>query len=515
LSGTRAALAALGAILLCADASAGKLLDYIRNYDLNNYALGLAVTNSESPYAGAENSTYGYPYLTSFRNAAFTRDWLLIDDGDVGVRWVGQNDWVLGLVARIDTGGFGNSDSAALDGLFARQWALEMGPLIGWRRWPIQLEYKLYTEVLSRHDGLTGELKFSWPTQYSWGYVVPYVKIRHQDSSYNDYYYGVSSAEATPTRPEYEPGASTSLVAQLRAGYALNERWLLTGYVQSEWLGSEIVDSPIVDKSQLWSVNLGLAYNADLFQPREYSGEIFEVPRFELRVSAFRNSISSSIVQRTDDGEITDEIDLENTLGLEDEATVWQLDATYRIGRYHQMELGYYELGRAATTTLESDLDTRGEVFDSGVVVNASSSARIAKIAYSYSLMSDAQKRLGVVAGVHITKVKTEISAPDTGQLVRANVSTPLPVIGLFGGISIGRKMQLEAKINFFRMDFDSYEGSLNYVYLGLQRSLGEYGSIGVGYNYYAMYLEARNEDLNGQLRLKHHGPLLFLGLNF
>ncbi|MEQ9562116.1 MAG: MipA/OmpV family protein, partial [Woeseiaceae bacterium] len=430
MSGSRTAMTLLGAILLSADASAGKLLDYIRNYDLNNYALGFAVTNSQSPYTGAENSTYGYPYLTSFRNAAFTKDWLLVDDGDLGVRWVGKNDWVLGLVGRVDTGGFGNSDSAALDGLFARQWAVEMGPLIGWRRWPVQLEYKLYTEIFDRHDGLIGELKFSVPKQYAWGYVVPYVKIRHQDSSYNDYYYGVSPAEATPTRPVYEPGASTGLVVQLRAGYAINERWLLTGHVQSEWLGSEIVDSPIVDKSQLWSINLGLAYNADLFQPREYSGETFKVPRFDLRVSAFRNSISSSILQRTDDGQITDEIDLEDTLGLEDEATVWQLDATYRIGKYHEIDLGYYELGRAATTTLESDLAVREEVFDSGAVVNSSSSVRISKIAYAYSLMSDSQKQLGVVAGLHVTHVKTEIASPDTGQLVRSNVSAPLPVIG-------------------------------------------------------------------------------------
>jgi hypothetical protein len=298
-------------------------------------------------------------------------------------------------------------------------------------------------------------------------------------------------------------------------GYAINERWLLTGFLESEWLGSEIVDSPIIDKSQLWSVNLGLAYNADLFQPREYTGETFDVPRFELRVSAFRNSISSSILQKTEDGEITDEIDLENNLGLEDEATVWQLDGTYRIGTYHQLELGYYELGRAATTTLDSDLETGSEVFTSGSVVNSSSSARIAKLAYAYSLMSDAQKELGVVVGLHVTNVKTEISSPDTGQIVRSNVSTPLPVIGLFAGINVGRKMQLEGKINFFRMDFDSYEGSLNYVYLGLQRALGRYGSIGVGYNYYSMNLESRNEELNGLLRLKHSGPLLFLGVNF
>lgn len=503
------------ATLIPGNAVAGKLLDYIRNYDLNNYALGVAFTTGESPYTGAENSTYGYPYLTTFTNAAFTRDWLLVNDGDVGVRWVSKSDWVLGLVARADTGGFGNSDAPELEGLFQRQWTVEMGPLVGWRGWPVQIEYKLYSEILSRHNGLTGDLTFSLPFQRSWGYVVPYVKLRHQDSDYNDYYFGVSPAEATATRPAYTPGSSNNVIAKLQAGYAISERWLLTGYVESEWLGDSIVNSPIVDEDQLWSVNVGLAYNADLFQPREYAGGVTDTRRFEFRVSAFRNSIESSILQRTEDGEITDEIDLESTLGLDDNETVWQFDGSYRIGNYHQVEFGYYELGRAATTTLDSDLSSRGETFAAGAVVNSRSSARIAKVAYSYSLMRDAQKELGVTAGLHMTKAETEISEPETGQITSSNLSTPLPVIGLFGSVAVGQKMQLEGKVSVFRMDFDIYEGSLNYVYLGLLRSLGQHGSVGIGYNYYSMTLGSIDAELSGELRLKHHGPLLFLSANF
>lgn len=502
-------------ILFSAEAGAGKILDYIRNYDLNNYALGVAVTTSESPYTGADNSTYGYPYLTTFTNAAFTRDWLLVNDGDLGVRWVSKSDWVLGLVARADTGGFGNSDAPELQGLFQRQWSLEMGPLVGWRGWPVQIEYKLYADILNRNNGLTGDLTFSLPSQHSWGYLVPYIKLRHQDSDYNDYYFGVSPAEVTPSRPAYAPGSSTSVIAKLQAGYALSERWLVTGYVESEWLGSAVVDSPIVDENQIWSVNLGLAYNADLFQPRAYTGEVFQTPRVEIRVSAFRNSIESSILQKTEDGEITDEIDLESTLGLDDNETVWQFDGTFRIGTYHRIELGYYELGRAATTTLDSAFTSGGETFDSGMVVNSRSSAKIAKVAYAYSLMSDAQKELGVIAGIHVTKAETEIASPDTGQVVSSKLSAPLPVIGMFGSVSIGRKIQLEGKVSVFRMSFDIYEGSLNYVYLGLRRSLGQYGGFGIGYNYYSMRLGSNDAALSGELRLKHKGPLLFLSAQF
>ena len=68
------------------DARAGSLIDFIRDYDLNDYSLGLAVSVSQIPYEGASSSTYAYPYLTSFSHSAFTDDWLLIRDENLGFR---------------------------------------------------------------------------------------------------------------------------------------------------------------------------------------------------------------------------------------------------------------------------------------------------------------------------------------------------------------------------------------------------------------------------------------------
>ena len=96
-------------------AVAGPLLDYIRTYDLNDYAFGIAIAVEENPYTGAETGTFAYPYLTSFRDSALTNDWLLVRDGDVGLRWISEDgDWELGAVARLQTLGLGNSDAPEL-----------------------------------------------------------------------------------------------------------------------------------------------------------------------------------------------------------------------------------------------------------------------------------------------------------------------------------------------------------------------------------------------------------------
>ena len=101
-------------LLLATSANADGVLDHIRNYDLNDYALGLAYTVQESPYRGADSKGFAYAYLTSFRHSAFTDDWLLLTDGDVGARWVNDAGWVLGGVVRVRTEG---TDTTLLDEL--------------------------------------------------------------------------------------------------------------------------------------------------------------------------------------------------------------------------------------------------------------------------------------------------------------------------------------------------------------------------------------------------------------
>ena len=73
--------------------AAAGILDFIRDYDLNDYALGVSVLVSQSEYRGADTSVIPYPYLTSFQHQAFTDDWLILSDGDLGLRRVNDEGY--------------------------------------------------------------------------------------------------------------------------------------------------------------------------------------------------------------------------------------------------------------------------------------------------------------------------------------------------------------------------------------------------------------------------------------
>jgi len=64
-------------------------------------------------------------------------------------------------------------------------------------------------------------------------------------------------------------------------------------------------------------------------------------------------------------------------------------------------------------------------------------------------------------------------------------------------------------------MDVDRYEGSLNFATLELSRRFGEHVSAGVGYNYYGLKLTSSNDDLRGALRVRHHGPIVYVAAGF
>ncbi|MDX1403584.1 MAG: MipA/OmpV family protein [Woeseiaceae bacterium] len=510
-----ARLVLLVTLLTSKNTMAGALLDYLRDYDLNDYALGITISGSQSPYVGGETSAIAYPVLTSFHDSAFTDDWLLIREGDIGIRYVTENQWEFGIIGRVQTLGLGTSDSPRLIGLDDRKWGLETGPMIGYRGRPVHINVKAYTEIMGHHDGLISQLQFSLPREFERGYLVPGIEFILQGEDYVNYYFGVSETETEPLRPEYRAGAALNTSLIVRWGYEISDKWLLYGNLGLEFLDSEIKDSPIVDKDELWSASISVAYNNDIFQPRIFPTDIPLQPRFELRIGVFNDHINSKIVRDSSAGIVGTDIDLENLLGLPDQETVTHMEAIFRVGRYHRFEIGYLESSRKGTATLPFDV-TFGEArFVANTTTQSEFDTSILRIGYAYSLINDSQKEFGVMGGLHFSRFETTISEVSTNQQATSNAATPLPVVGLHGSVALGKKSSLGAKVQFFRMDFDRWEGYLNYATLELQRQMGDALNVGLAYHYYALNLDSRDNDVRGSLEVTHHGPVVFVGAVF
>ena len=494
---------------------AQEVFESVRRTDLNDYAFGVAMSVSANPFVGAETSTIVYPYLTALEPPAFNKNWFTLRDGDIGIRYVTDNEWEFGVNLRVQTLGLGGTDNEEVIGLLERQWTIESGPMIGWRRFPVHLTFKSYWDLLDRHDGYTTEFAFSLPREYAWGYVVPSVEFRYLSEDYADYYYGVQPEEANPSRPEYEPGSAVNPFLAIRAGYRLNERWMITGKVGVEFLDSAITDSPIVDKDRIWSTTIGLAYNADLFQTREYHPEAGFPRSLEFRFGVFSNTLESSVQRFSEEGRPGDEVEVESVLGVPDRDTTLQADLIMRFAFYHRLELSYFDFGRRSTTVLDRDLTIGDEVFLAGTEVDTSQDTRTLQFVYGYSLWRDAQKELGVSAGLHYTSSELMMFAEETSQRVRVETDVPLPTIGAFAGVTLANRWSVQGEARAFALEFDRYEGTMGFFAVRLERDFGRYFAAGIGFNYYSSRLESKDASLRGVYRATRYGPLFYIAAQF
>jgi outer membrane protein len=119
-------------------------------------------------------------------------------------------------------------------------------------------------DVLNEHKGHEFRLSYDYDFRGAFNVsalsVTPGVGVTYRSRQLNDYYYGVRSDEVIPGRPQYEVGDSTGLLASVRANYRLYERWSVMAMTSVEWLGSEITDSPIVEKDYEISMLVGVMY---------------------------------------------------------------------------------------------------------------------------------------------------------------------------------------------------------------------------------------------------------------
>lgn len=502
-------------LLTAGDAVAGNLLDYLRSYDLNDYALGIAISTRQSPYIGGENATAAYPYLTSFTDSSMTDSPILIRDGGYGLRWLGRTGWELGAIARFRVLNLGNSKAEELVGMADREWTIELGPTIGYRGWPININWTWWQEVTDRHGGYTSDIAFSWPVSFARGFIVPRIDAVYESGASADYYFAVTEAEVTPTRPAYAPGASWSTKAEVRIGYALTPEWLLSATVGFEKLGPEIAESPIVGRDRVWFGRLGFAYNANIFNAREFGSYSRHPPTFDLRIGAFAANIDSQLRRNTANGVPGDDIDLENVLGVPKGDTTLELDALWRIGQHHQLELGYFDLVRKGTATLREALRFGDETFATDTEIDSRIEYRSIRLGYTFFLMRDAQKELGIMAGIHVPEFRTEIVANGTAQRQSSSSNTPLPVVGVNGAVFLGGKTTVRARIHVFRTEFDEHKGLLNYAALDLERQLSDLLRVGIGYDYYATTLRSNDADLHGEFRIRHDGPVVYATVGF
>ena len=220
--------------------------------------LGLGVITRSSPYVDSTSDvTQVIPAVTYVGERL---QWL---GPSLRFGLVGSGKLRLAAAAEYRVGAYEEADSPFLAGLGDRENTLLAGLGLQYEFGDgFELELTYQHDVLDRVGGGLANARLS--RSFPWGVasITPQVAYNWFSSGISNHDFGVPVTAATPERPAYSLGSTSSFEAGLGVSVELSEDWRIIVNVAAEALDDDVKNSPIVDEDV---VVKGLAIVAYIF----------------------------------------------------------------------------------------------------------------------------------------------------------------------------------------------------------------------------------------------------------
>jgi MipA family protein len=218
------------------------------------WMLGIGGSYSDGIYRGIDSEFSLLP-LISYRGERF-----FLQGPKLGYKIFKGDDFSVALIGNYRMQGYDSGDSPYLSGMSDRDSTLEAGATATWDAPFGKLQFGILSDLQDNHGGY--EIKLSLSKRYRYGRfsVVPTVAALWQSSDMSDYYYGVTTAQATTDRSAYEAEGALIYRGGVSLNYMLTDNWVISSRISAELYPDEISNSPIVEDDFSTSGLLGLGY---------------------------------------------------------------------------------------------------------------------------------------------------------------------------------------------------------------------------------------------------------------
>lgn len=213
------------------------------------------------PYQGADTKILPSP-VVFFDNHLFYVRWTRI-----GVYFLGdvKDDfsWAFSLSAEPQPLGYKASESSSLKGMMNRDSSFQGG--LGF-----DMQYKdtffnavLFQDILNKSNSYLARAELGQHLKIDKWDLYPSIIATYHAAKFNNYYYGVTSSEATPQRVAYSPSSSVDLSFESYAKYEFSKEWSTLLNFRADYLGKSEQNSPIVSDKYIFSGLASVMYKFD------------------------------------------------------------------------------------------------------------------------------------------------------------------------------------------------------------------------------------------------------------
>ncbi len=221
------------------------------------------------------------------------------------------------------------------------------------------------------------------------------------------------------------------------------------------------------------------------------SGTWSDLPdRFQIDAGYFR--ISAVTTLRF---EGTDTIDFEKDLGLDQQASTFWVDGTWRVGHRHQLKLGFTQLSRERQDyTLPRDFTWGGVDYNAGLTATPTTNSKIVAGYYRFAIVRNDRFEIGPAVGIGYLKLSAGIKATGTVTGPGGMTSRTLDVsastgsmTGALGGYAMGwltKRLVVHGDFLYIKVSPGDSQASVTDWRLGADYYFFRNAGIGVQYKY-------------------------------
>jgi outer membrane scaffolding protein for murein synthesis (MipA/OmpV family) len=231
------------------------------------------------PFINAPSGTAGLgggfrfgnsPYISSGENTETALDLipLYLYEGEYlyahgtsgGIHIIKNENFTFSALARLRFQQLDPDTDPLLAGLNERFRTVDAGLNATYRSRFGEFSIEYVADALNKHQGQEVQATYRYDfTRGAWSFS-PFFSWGLQNSKLANYYFGVSAAEATPERPEYEVGDAQFFTFGLNTSWQVTERILLFGNIGFGGADDAVKNSPIVEDPSFSQAFVGGTY---------------------------------------------------------------------------------------------------------------------------------------------------------------------------------------------------------------------------------------------------------------
>jgi hypothetical protein len=268
----------------------------------------------------------------------------------------------------------------------------------------------------------------------------------------------------------------------------------------------------------LFSVSFSFSQNKDSAS----SGKLVApwwVEKFKLSAGFFLPINNTKIQVGANGAAGGTDIDFQKDLGFGATIATFMANFQWRISRRSRINLGYFNMNRSSTHTLQKDITFDTTTYHINSTVDTYFNTAIYQFSYGYAIIEKPNYEVGVSIGAHTVGAKAGIALNGANVgISKSNnfgFTAPLPDLGVWGGYAFSNRFAVNLDFSYLSLTVDNIAGRIISYNIVFSYKLLRQLDLSLAYSGLNFNISTTKKDVTGDFKWGYNGPTLAASFSF